>query len=506
MVKFTAAAVGALVLFASCSTTDAFTYSGGPSRRGCRSIAGGEAATRLSMVPPTPEESAKALSDYMAKSHEEKLRAVKDAEAKSAAIIESLKSEIGELKSSRETSIVQAAPAAPLPPPPEGSREELAVKLVSYQKFMSEYIVKAQEQKLAAVKAAEAAAEQKFQEKLLLLGAAPEPPASAAPAVVAAPSENKLFAERNANVSAAAKAGKSRWGDMENQRAAGSAATLSVEAAAAAAPVAVPPADVPPEVEAADHGLRADGGVSGPSLAERVALGASVGGEAAPASSAPAPAAPVAAVSKNQAIFQQRNARVTAAAQAGKSRWGEMETERAADFAARALSAAAKSTEATPVSVAVVDVPVSPEVEAADHGLRADGGVGGLTLAQRVALGANANGAVAATAAVPVPALSKTQVIFQQRNARVSAAGHAGKSRWGIMEIERATEYAVNALPAAGGATQSVSVERIEAADHGLRADGGVGGPSLGERVNLGAQLLQTEERVNLGAQLLQRA
>jgi len=30
----------------------------------------------------------------------------------------------------------------------------------------------------------------------------------------------------------------------------------------------------------------------------------------------------------------------------------------------------------------------------------------------------------------------------------------------------------------------------IEAADHGLQADGGVGGPSLAERVNLGAELL----------------
>ena len=37
------------------------------------------------------------------------------------------------------------------------------------------------------------------------------------------------------------------------------------------APVADIP--VPPEVEAADHGLRNDGGVGGPSLAERVNLG-----------------------------------------------------------------------------------------------------------------------------------------------------------------------------------------------------------------------------------------
>ena len=37
---------------------------------------------------PTPEESAKALSDYMAKAHEEKLKAIKDAEAKKQTEIE----------------------------------------------------------------------------------------------------------------------------------------------------------------------------------------------------------------------------------------------------------------------------------------------------------------------------------------------------------------------------------------------------------------------------------
>ena len=35
-----------------------------------------------------------------------------------------------------------------------------------------------------------------------------------------------------------------------------------------------------------------------------------------------------------------------------------------------------------------------------------------------------------------------------------------------------------------------VASPEVEAADHGLRADGGVGGPSLAERVNLGASLL----------------
>jgi hypothetical protein len=44
-------------------------------------------STTRCMALPTPEESAKALSEYMAKSHEEKLRAVKEVEDKKAAEI-----------------------------------------------------------------------------------------------------------------------------------------------------------------------------------------------------------------------------------------------------------------------------------------------------------------------------------------------------------------------------------------------------------------------------------
>jgi hypothetical protein len=43
--------------------------------------------TTRCMALPTPEESAQALSNYMAKSHEEKLRAVKEVEAKTGAEI-----------------------------------------------------------------------------------------------------------------------------------------------------------------------------------------------------------------------------------------------------------------------------------------------------------------------------------------------------------------------------------------------------------------------------------
>ena len=73
----------------------------------------------------------------------------------------------------------------------------------------------------------------------------------------------------------------------------------------------------------------------------------------------------------------------------------------------------------------------------------------------------------------------------------VSAAGKAGKSRWGEAEVQKSIELAGNALPWASPSVVVVApTPEVEAADHGLRADGGVSGPSLAERVNLGAQLL----------------
>mmetsp|Transcript_31313 Transcript_31313/g.63635 ORF Transcript_31313/g.63635 Transcript_31313/m.63635 type:complete len:271 (+) Transcript_31313:876-1688(+) len=263
---------------------------------------------------------------------------------------------------------------------PEGSKEELILKLQEYQKFMADYIVKAQEQKLAAVRAAEQATAKRYEEKLLLLGAAP---GAAAPPAIAAQTP-KAYADRNAKISAAAKVGKSRWGDAEIQRvssvngAAAAPTTSSVAPAVAAAPASAvsvsPPSSagpVPPEVEAADHGLRADGGVGGPSLAQRVALGAGSGA----ASGAVVPAA--SASSASTSLYDRRNAMVSAAGKAGKSRWGEEEVQRSIELAGSALPGAAPA-------VAVV---ASPQVQAADHGLRADGGVGGPSLAERVNLG-----------------------------------------------------------------------------------------------------------------------
>ena len=316
------------------------------------------------------------------------------------------------------------------------TKEEMAQKLISYQQFMAKYIVEAQQQKAKAVTAAEAAVKQKYEDKLLLAGSS-EPPAAKA-VQISQGGETKLYQDRSEKVSAAAKAGKSRWGDMENQRAATAAsgnsstekangiqvqsssvppvldrslfdkrnvmvaaagkagksrwgekeiekatnqATALPSASAAPTvpqPVAAAAAPVPPEVAEADHGLRNDGGVGGPSLAERVNLGSQLFG----ATSVPATPVPAVAVAAGPSLFDKRNVMVAAAGKAGKSRWGDMEIQKAQTHVTALPSAGSP---AAAVSVAAVPL----EVQEADHGLRADGGVGGPSLAQRVNLGAS---------------------------------------------------------------------------------------------------------------------
>jgi len=408
-------------------------------------------------------ESAKALSDYMAKAHEDKLRAIKEVETSKSNEIKALKAELAALKAAKEepAAIVAPAPAPAAPLAVTGDVEELTQKLESYQKFMAKYIVEAQDQKLKAVKAAEAAMAQKYEQKLLLLGseeaAAPAPPA-AAPAAPVLSKEQSLYASRNAKVAEAAKAGKSRWGDQENARAAGSVQ---------AAPVAAPP------VAAAD-------------------------------------VAPV--VSKNVDLFNKRNAAVAAAGKAGMSRWGVMEIAKASGAATivvpqnTATPTVANGVPEPVPAVATAAVVVPPEVAEADHGLRAEGSVGGLSLAERVSMGSQASSNIGATiiaeadippevmeadhglraegsvggmslaervvlgsrasgngaaASANVPVLSQQHELFNKRTATVAAAGQAGKSRWGPMEVAKALGSISNgssAAPAAAAVPASSSV------------------------------------------------
>lgn len=405
--------------------------------------------TRLAVDPQE-------LTDYMAKAHEEKLRAVKQAEDKKNDEIESLKKELKALKSSPGP-LATTSSAAPVAPPAsmdvsEMSKEQLAQKLLSYQQFMAKYIVDAQQQKTRAVAAAELAVTAKYEEKLKLVGGATE---KTVPAAVSPPAAIPAFEQRTAKVSAAAAAGKSRWGDMENAKA--------IKATAASA---------------------ATGNVVN-GAAEEKANGAAA------ALASPSPVA-------NSFHYDQRTTMVAAAGKAGKSRWGEMEVAKATKVAAAlpAAAAMAPSQASAPAPANVeVEINIPDEVAAADHGLRADGGVSGPSLAERINFGAMlVEGANAPP--VPVGKSLATVSYYDQRNAMVAAAGKAGKSRWGDMEIQK-VETLVAALPAStassSGVTQQVPVTvtpEIEAADHGLRADGGVTGPSLAQRVNFGATLL----------------
>jgi len=285
----------------------------------------------------TPEEErAAVLSDYLAKSHEEKLKAIAAVEAKKNAEIAELKEQL------KQTGSVLSSPPAPaadavtatltIAEPPvdpnleKMSQQHLVALVRGYKHFVANYVADAEKQKADAVKAAEEALTEKYEAKLAATArnadVAPQPPAMPPTGVVKAEAPraaayaatssvktqtNDLYAKRNARVTAAASAGKSRWGNQEVHR------------------VATGKVKIPEKAM-----------VDTPTPAERT-----------------------------PSLYDKRNIRLAAAAKSGKSRWGEMENERVLAMAGDKASNAA-------------------QIEAADHGLRADGGVSGPSLAERV--------------------------------------------------------------------------------------------------------------------------
>jgi len=421
------------------------------------------------------------LTDYMAKAHEAKIRAIKDVEDKKNNEINTLKGEVAALKEketqapkqSSSTGIVVAGT-----PPASGmelssiSKAELAAKLVQYQQFMAKYIVESQQQKMKAVKAAEEATAAKYEGKLALLKASSSPNNDSSTQVKAVDSlsssaavaaDTKLYDTRSATVAAAAKAGKSRWGDKE------------------VAKVKISSNDTELNVKPESSEGKVNGKIVNISTA------------------------PSAISLPSTDLYNQRNTRIAAAAAAGKSRWGAAESKKVTEE----ISTPSLSSSTETISPSLLSTPsvVTPEIEAADHGLRNDGGVGGPSLAERVNLGqqlfTGESNAVAATPSSPsISNIKALPSMYDLRNTKIAAAAAAGKSRWGEMESGKATTLASNTLPsgspAAVAAEGTVAVAEIsvppeiEAADHGLRNDGGVGGPSLAERI-LGGRLTKHE-------------
>eukprot|EP00751_Fragilariopsis_kerguelensis_P005574 CAMPEP_0170787702 /NCGR_PEP_ID=MMETSP0733-20121128/18445_1 /TAXON_ID=186038 /ORGANISM="Fragilariopsis kerguelensis, Strain L26-C5" /LENGTH=463 /DNA_ID=CAMNT_0011133969 /DNA_START=257 /DNA_END=1649 /DNA_ORIENTATION=- len=445
------------------------------------------------------------LTEYLAKAHEAKIRAIKDVEDKKNNEINTLKGEVAALKEKethapkQSTGIVVAGtPRASGMQLSNTSKAELAAKLVQYQQFMAKYIVESQQQKMIAVKAAEEATAAKYEGKLALLLKASSSsnndsstPAKAADssssAAVAA--DTKLYDTRSATVAAAAKAGKSRWGDKE------------------VAKVKISSKDTELNVKPESSKEKVNGKVVDiPTVPSTISL-------------------------PSTDLYTQRSARIAAAAAAGKSRWGSAESKKATEeVSTPSLSSSTeteKMTSSSPSTPSVVtpdimstpsvvtpdimSTPsvVTPEIKAADHGLRNDGGVGGPSLAERVNLGQQLfTGGSNAVVATPPSSASIPNVkvlppsMYDLRNAKIAAAAAAGKSRWGEQENGKATILASNALPS--GSPTEITVEEtvavmeipvppeVEAADHGLRNDGGVGGPSLAERI-LGGRLTKHE-------------
>ena len=105
---------------------------------------------------PSPEESAKALTDYMAKAHEEKIRAMATVEAKYQDRIKELEDQVKQLEARSPVQTSTNTYAMP------ATNKGLSEMVNQYRTFLSEYLVKAQIEKVHAVATAEAKLREKY--------------------------------------------------------------------------------------------------------------------------------------------------------------------------------------------------------------------------------------------------------------------------------------------------------------------------------------------------------
>jgi len=340
-------------------------------------------STYLSSLPSS-DDSAKAMQDYMIKAHEEKLRALKELE-------DAKNKEIAELKNQLNNNAGSSALAIPTSTSGDDI-QELKGQILYYQEFMSNYIVKSQEEKYRAVKEAE----NKYKQKLLALsGSSSSASASttstpsappAAKELISLPESSKLYQGRSVKVASAGAKGKSsRWGDAEVHKS--QSIANGVENVLKKVAPSPPVIEISPQIIAADHGLHRDGDLS---LAERIGQGSASSLENVLKKVAPLPAA---------------------------------------------IEVSPQTVAADAPSPAAIEV--SPQIVAADHGLHRDGD---LSLAERVVLGSQAS-----TGAKPNPVASSLAArlsVFEQRNQKVVNAGKANKShRWGDLEVAKVTTH-----------------------------------------------------------------
>jgi hypothetical protein len=139
-------------------------------------------------------------------------------------------------------------------------------------------------------------------------------------------------------------------------------------------------------------------------------------------------------VTDNPALYEKRNERVLKSWVEGKSRWGDAEVLRVQGKSvlppvAHVAGAPVRVTRAKVNAVELMSI-----VNAADHGLRADGGVGGLSLSERINYGTQAIRDVFTNW---ITGDHEVRILYEKRNENVMNAAAVGKSRWGQSEVER---------------------------------------------------------------------
>eukprot|EP00934_Nitzschia_sp_Nitz4_P004488 Nitzschia sp. Nitz4//scaffold50_size126154//88557//90662//NITZ4_003694-RA/size126154-augustus-gene-0.9-mRNA-1//1//CDS//3329553725//4478//frame0 len=453
--KFSATTVVALVAALVCSSlhsADAFVSS-----------MVGMAARRMSHLQAVD---AQVFQDYMAKAHEEKLKAIKFAEDQKKAEIERLKAEVQELKTKDKSPGAGTLVSVSGMSIEDMSKDQIVERLLSYQQFMAKYIVDSQEQKAQAVQAAQQSLKQQFASKLALL--ANDNVVMTTPATSDSTGASSLFQQRNAMVVASASAGMSRWGDMEIAKAALAAGkpvppaqpakvvTNAVDVTSSPVAAAASSKPVGSFVNFGASLVQGQGqAASAPSPAPAAAKGGPVSGfvnfgaqlvGAAPVTPASKPAAASAPPTNDR--FAARNSMVVAAANAGKSRWGDMEIEKAKSGSTTSSSTSG-AVEASTSSNPRFDARNAMVVAAANAGKSRWGDME----IEKAKSMASSSGSTAAS----------SNPRFDARNAMVVAAANAGMSRWGDMEIEKAKSMASSSGSSAASVTSSSSNPRFDA-------------------------------------------
>ena len=152
----------AIIMFAMCMvpSTTAFVSTARSTHSTMRIFAEKTESEALPTIQ-TPEEAAASLTEYMARAHEEKIRAMASIEKKYKDQIEKLEARIAELEASPTGADGEPTSSNSYAFP--ATNKALTEQVRAYQTFIQDYFIKAQAEKLKAVQTAEAKMKAKYE-------------------------------------------------------------------------------------------------------------------------------------------------------------------------------------------------------------------------------------------------------------------------------------------------------------------------------------------------------